>query len=366
MVLVSRTRISMISSIAQQQPCNRNRYPGARFDSESWSYGFAFSQEVLDEWHWSEHFAGQPEILRYANFLTDKFDLRKDMIFNTTIVSAHYQDDGDYWILSDQHGNRFTCRYMVTAMGILNQPTPPNIPGVQDFPNAYHTSRWPEDNSGIVGKRVGIIGTGATGIQVIQTIAKQVGHLTVFQRTPNWSAPLRNSEISAEEMVQIRKRYPEIFKKCSESWAGFVHNTTTLNTLQMDPEERLRIWEQLYEQPGFAKFLGVNGDIFVNRDANKLYSNFMAAKIRGRVHDQRVADKLIPQCHGFGTRRLPLETQYFEVYNQPNVDLVDIKYEEPIVRITYEGVETSKQLYELDTLIYATGKNGGTRRGCNY
>lgn len=332
-----------------------NRYPGARFDSESWSYGFSFSKEVLDEWQWTEHFAPQPETLRYAQFLTDKFDLRRDMQFNTTIESAHYQDDSNSWLLTDQNGKTYSSRYLLTAIGILNNFTPPNIPGVHDFKgNAWHTSQWPADDSILDGKRVGIIGTGATGIQVIQTIASRPSSLSVFQRTPNWSAPLRNSKISQEEMQDIRKRYPEIFEACLSSHAGFVHRTTSLNTLEMTPEERDAAWEALYAQPGFAKFLGVNSDIFINRDANKLYSDWMANKIRGRVHDPVVAEKLIPKCHGFGTRRLPLETGYFEVFNQPNVHLVDVK-EDPIERICETGIKTRDRKHELDVLIYATG-----------
>lgn len=332
-----------------------NRYPGARFDSESWSYGFSFSKEVLDEWEWTEHFAPQPETLRYAQFLTDKFDLRRDMQFNTTIESAHYQDKSNSWLLTDQTGKTYSSRYLLTAIGILNNFTPPNIPGVHDFKGkAWHTSRWPADDSDLDGKRVGIIGTGATGIQVIQTIASRPSSLTVFQRTPNWSAPLRNSKISKEEMQSIRKRYPEIFEACLSSHAGFVHRATTLNTLEMTPEERNAAWEALYAQPGFAKFLGVNSDIFTNRQANKLYSDWMADKIRGRVHDPIVAEKLIPKNHGFGTRRLPLESGYFEVFNQPNVHLVDV-VADPIERISEAGIKTRDELHELDVLIYATG-----------
>jgi cation diffusion facilitator CzcD-associated flavoprotein CzcO len=337
----------------------RNRYPGARFDSESWSYGFSFSKEVLDEWTWSEHFAGQPEILRYASFLTDKFDLRRDMIFNTQIVSAQYQSSDDYWLLTDQNGKQYTCRYLISAMGILNQPTPPNIPGVNDFKNSWHTSRWPKDDSSLKGKRVGIIGTGATGIQVIQSIAKDVGSLTVFQRTPNWAAPLRNSPISSDEMQDIRKRYPEIFEACMKSSHGFVHLSTPDKTVDMDPAEREARWEALYARPGFAKFLGVNTDIFTDREASTLYSDFMAKKIKDRVHNPVTAEKLVPKCHLFGTRRVPLETNYFEVYNQPNVTLVDLK-EQPIEKICEQGVQTTEQLYELDILIYATGFDATT------
>ncbi|KAM5380138.1 hypothetical protein ACJZ2D_003785 [Fusarium nematophilum] len=277
-----------------------NRYPGARFDSESYSYIFSFSQEVLDEWNWTEHFAPQPETLRYIQYLTDKFDLRRDMQFDTRIESAHFREESSSWLLQDDDGHSYTCRYLITAMGILNKPTLPNIPGVHSFKGEFwHTARWPDDASSLEGKRVGIIGTGATAIQTIQAIADK----SVFSMTE---------------------------------------------------EERQAHWEKLYALPGFAKVLSISSDIYTDRKANELYSKFHADKIRARVNDPEVAEKLIPKNHGFGTRRVPLESGYFEVYNQPNVKLVDIR-EDPISQITETGVQTGEALHELDILIYATG-----------
>ncbi|CAG2010693.1 unnamed protein product [Fusarium graminearum] len=332
-----------------------NRYPGARFDSESYSYIFSFSQEVLDEWNWTEHFAPQPETLRYIQYLTDKFDLKRDMQFNTRVKSAKFQEDTSSWLLEDEDGSQYTCRYLITAMGILNQPTLPNIPGVQNFKGqAWHTARWPSDASALDGKRVGIIGTGATAIQTIQAISDKVGHLAVFQRTPNWTAPLRNKKISPEEMDEIRTRYPEIFRRCSESYACFIHVGNSQGVFSMTEEERQEKWEKLYAEPGFAKVLSVSSDIFTDHRANELYSKFHADKIRARINDPEVAEKLIPKNHGFGTRRVPLESGYFEVFNQSNVKLVDIR-EDPISQITETGVQTGDAFYELDVLIYATG-----------
>ncbi|KAH7234350.1 hypothetical protein B0J15DRAFT_154551 [Fusarium solani] len=332
-----------------------NRYPGARFDSESYSYIFSFSQEVLDEWNWTEHFAPQPETLRYIQFLTNKFDLKRDMQFDTQIKSAHFQEEISSWLLEDEEGNSYTSRYLITAMGILNKPTLPNIPGVQKFKGeSWHTARWPDDASSLQGKRVGIIGTGATAIQTIQAISDKVGHLTVFQRTPNWTVPLRNSKISLEEMEEIRKSYPEIFRKCLESYSCFIHVSDTRSVFSMTDEERQAHWEKLYSLPGFAKVLSISSDVATDRKANELYSKFHADKIRARVNDPEVAEKLIPKNHGFGTRRVPLESGYFEVYNQPNVKLVDIR-ENPISQITETGVETGESTHELDILIYATG-----------
>ncbi|KAG5757933.1 hypothetical protein H9Q72_013925 [Fusarium xylarioides] len=332
-----------------------NRYPGARFDSESYSYIFSFSQEVLDEWNWTEHFAPQPETLRYIQYLTDKFDLKRNMQFNTRVRSAKFQEDTSSWLLETEDGEQYTCRYLITAMGILNQPTLPNIPGVQNFKGqAWHTARWSSDASALNGKRVGIIGTGATAIQTIQAISDKVGHLTVFQRTPNWTAPLRNKKISPEEMDEIRTRYPEIFRKCAESYACFIHVGDSRSVFSMTEEERQEQWEKLYAEPGFAKVLSVSSDVFTDHKANALYSKFHADKIRARINDPEVAEKLIPKNHGFGTRRVPLESGYFEVFNQSNVKLVDIR-EDPISQITETGVQTGDAFYELDVLIYATG-----------
>ena len=331
-----------------------NRYPGARFDSESISYGFSFSQEVLDEWSWTEHFAPAPETRRYCEFVTDKFDLRKDMQFNTTILRADYQEESRCWQLTDKQGRRYTSRWLVTAMGVLNEPTLPNIPGVDVFQGlSFHTARWP-DNASLTGKRVGIIGVGATGIQTITDIYRDVGHLTVFQRTPNWTGPLRNENISAEEMNDIRTRYPEIFRICRDSAACFMHTSDLRGTFDITEEERLVHWEAIYEKPGFGKWVGNFKDVYSNREANKLYSDFIADKIRQRVDDPAVAEKLIPQCHGFGTRRVPLESGYYEAFNQPNVALVDVK-EDPIQCITERGIKTQNNNFEFDIIIYATG-----------
>ncbi|CRK20589.1 hypothetical protein BN1723_000402 [Verticillium longisporum] len=334
-----------------------NRYPGARFDSESYSYIFSFSQEVLDEWDWTEHFSPQPETLKYIQYLTKKFDLKSGMQFNTRIESAHFQKATQSWLLTDTDGKLYTCRYLVTAMGILNEPTLPNIPGVHDYKGqAWHTARWPKHASmeELKGKRVGIIGTGATAIQTIQEIYKSVGSLTVFQRTANWTAPLRNSKISPEEMKEIRKSYPEIFRKCQESYACFVHVGNSQSVFDMTEEERHKQWEELYAQRGFAKVLSISGDIYTDKAANKLYSDFQEKKIRARIRDPKVADKLIPKNHGFGTRRVPLESGYYEAFNEPHVTLVDIT-DDPIETVTAKGIKTQSEDFEFDILIYATG-----------
>jgi len=332
-----------------------NRYPGARFDSESYSYGFSFSKELLTEWEWSEHFAGQPETLRYCNFVADKLDLRRDIQFRSRVTSAIYSEDTRSWRITLEDGTAFTCRFLVTAIGPLSTPTLPRIEGRDSFKGeSFHTARWPKEKVDFAGKRVAVIGTGATGIQTIQTIASEVGHLTVFQRTANWAAPLHNGKIDAETQAKIKASYPEIFARCQETFACFIHTPDPRGAFEVSDAEREAHYEKLYGERGFGIWQGNFRDILIDRAANATISDFIARKIRERVKDQTVADKLIPKNHGFGTRRLPLETFYYEVYNRPNVELVDIT-ETPIERISPKGIKTSEKEYEFDIIIYATG-----------
>ncbi len=332
-----------------------NRYPGARFDSESYSYGYSFSEELLEEWEWAEHFAPQPETLRYCNFVADKFDLRRDMDFNSTVRSAHFDDDNDVWKVETEEGRKVKGRFLITAIGVFAKPMMPAIDGVDDFEGeAYHTGTWPHRPIGFEGKRVAVIGTGATGVQTIQEVAKTAGQLTVFQRTPNWCAPLHNRPITEEEQREIKEKYPEIFAICRASFAGFMHDADHRRALQTPPEEREAFYEKLYGEPGFGIWMGNFRDMLVDERANATMSEFAARKIRERVDDPVVAEKLIPTNHGFGTRRVPLETRYYEVYNQDNVRLVDL-HETPITRITPAGIETGDESFDFDMIIFATG-----------
>ena len=332
-----------------------NRYPGARFDSESWTYGYSFSEELLKEWNWQEHFAPQPETERYLNYFADRFDLRRDIQLESRVASANYREETRSWDIALTDGRRYTARFLLTAIGILSAPTMPNIPGVGTFKGqACHTHAWPKEGVEFAGKRVAIIGTGATAVQTIQELAKTVGHLTVFQRTPNWCAPLHNGKISKQEMDDIRARYDEIFALCSTSPGCYIHAPDPRKTLEVSPEDREAFWEKLYDSPGFGVWMGQFSDTLTDREANRLASDFIAKKIRQRVKDPAVAEKLIPKNHGLGTRRVPLETGYYEVYNQPNVELVDIN-ETPIERITPTGIKTSDRERDFDIIIYATG-----------
>ncbi|KAJ5369124.1 uncharacterized protein N7496_008884 [Penicillium cataractarum] len=338
-----------------------NRYPGARVDSESLSYAFSFDKELMNEWHWKESFAPQSEILRYVERIAEKHDLAKNIQFNTRIKSARWQDSAHTWLFTDESGKQYQTRFFVSCMGFLSSPTLPAIPGIESFKGqAFHTSSWPRDfnlSRDFGNKRIGVIGTGATGIQTITAVSKEptVKSLTVFQRTANWSAPLRNEPISLEQMQTHWENYDELFKFCNETPACFMHQADPRRSLEVSPEERLALWEEIYAKPGFAKWLGTFSDTYTNREANKMYSDFIADKIRARVNDPKVAESLIPKSHGFGTRRVPLESGYFEVYNQPNVHLVDLQ-QTPIDHITETGIKTSDgEVHELDVLIYATG-----------
>ena len=338
-----------------------NRYPGARFDSESVSYQYSFDKDVLDQWHWKEAFSPQAETLKYIEYVAEKNDLNKDIIFNTRIKSAFWQAAKLIWRFVDEQGNQYNTRFFISCLGFLSAPTLPAIPGIDSFAGeAFHTSRWPKDleiTRDFANKRIGVIGTGATGIQTITALSKEptIKSLHVFQRTANWAAPLRNTVITLEQMADIRASYDEVFKLCAATPACFMYQADPRKSSEVTDEERLILWEKLYAEPGFGKWLGTFSDTYTDRQANELYSAFMAKKIRDRVHDPEVADSLIPKNHGFGTRRVPLESGYFEAYNQTNVHLVDLQ-KTPVDLITSRGIKTvDGKEHELDILIFATG-----------
>jgi len=333
----------------------RNRYPGARFDSESYTYGYSFSKELLNEWHWKERFSSQPENLRYLNYVAGKFDLRKYMQFNCKVEAAHFDETNHLWRLTIDNGRQLTSRFVIMTVGLLSIPTPPRFKGMDKFKGrSFHTFHWPHEPVEMIGKRVAVIGTGATGIQVIAEIADKVGDLTVFQRRPNWCAPLNNGPISEAEMADIRSRYDAIFKTCGRTPGGFEHEPDRRGFYEVSREERLALWDKLYESPGFAIWLRNFREIFTDEKANAEFSEYIADRIRRRVKDPAVAEKLIPRDHGSGVQRVPMETRYLEAYNRDNVHLVDIS-ETPIVEVTETGLSTTERDYEFDIIVYATG-----------
>lgn len=332
-----------------------NRYPGARFDSESHTYAYSFSKEIREEWNWTERFAPQAETLRYINFVADKLDLRRDIRFRSKVTSARVSDDGTEWTVTAEDGGVFRSRFFITAIGPLSAPTFPRIPGLESFRGElYHTSRWPHVPVEFESKRVGVIGTGSTGIQVIQEVAKVAGKLTVFQRTPQWAAPLHNAPLTPEEMSEIKAKYDAIFDRCRQTNMGFLHNVDPRSALEVSEEEREAFYEALYAAPGFGIWQGNFRDVTTDPEANATMNEFVARKIRERVKDPATAQKLIPKNHGFGSRRVPLETRYFEVYNQDNVELIDVSAD-PIQEVYPGGIRTGGKDIELDILVCATG-----------
>jgi cation diffusion facilitator CzcD-associated flavoprotein CzcO len=336
-----------------------NRYPGARVDSESYTYGFSFSEAVLREWDWHELFAPQPEIARYLQHVVKRFDLRRHMRFDTRVTQAAYDQHGGRWSIATDTGERVSARYLIAAAGTLSAPQMPDYPGIDAFAGeSHHTSRWPAHGVELAGKRVGVIGTGATGVQVIQTIASEVEQLTVFQRTPTYCMPQRNRALTGDERARIRRDWDEIVASCRESFGGFIHCFDPQPGLALSAAEREAKFETLWQQPGFAFWLANFGDLMMNPDVNAHACDFARRRIRERVRDPEVARRLMP-THPLGAKRVPLENGYYEVYNRANVRLVDLR-ETPIERITPRGVLTSGEEHALDVIVYATGFDAGT------
>ena len=332
-----------------------NRYPGARFDSESYTYSYSFSKEVLDEWHWTEKFSPQPETLRYLNFVADKFELRQYMQFGCWVESMVFDDDANFWTIRLADGRELTTRFVISAVGVLSTPTLPNFEGMASFEGkSFHASQWPHEPLDLTGKRVAVVGSGATAIQLIPEVAKVAKNLTVFQRRANWAAPLNNGPISSSDMDELRERYDEIFATCARTPGGFEHEPDRRGFYDVSREERLKLWDRLYDEPGFGIWLQNFTDIFFDEKANAEFSDYIADRIRRRVNDPVVAELLIPKDHGFGVQRVPMETGYFETYNLDNVSLVD-GAATPIVRVTPTGIETSEAAFEFDVIVYATG-----------
>jgi len=337
-----------------------NRYPGCRFDSESYSYGYSFSEELLQEWDWKEHFSGQPENERYLNYVADKFDLKRDIQFNTRVSKAVYDEPKNRWQIETLDGRRYQAQFFITAVGLLSAGYIPDFEGIHSFKGKWtHTGRWPKEGMDLAGKRVGVIGTGATAVQLIPIIAQEVEHLTVFQRTANFCAPLRNGLIDDETQREIKANYPEIFKRCNETSGSFMHEFDPRSAMEVSSEERLDQYETLWAEPGFKKWLSNFHDCMAPGEANEDYTEFVRNKIRARVNDPVVAEMLIPKDHTFGAKRVPCETGYYEAYNRDNVLLVDVR-KAPIECITETGVKTADAEYEFDVIIYATGYDAVT------
>lgn len=331
-----------------------NRYPGARCDSESHVYCYSFNDEILEEWDWSERYPEQPEVLEYLRFVADHLDLRRDIDFEREVTSAVFDEAGGRWEITTDDGSRETAQYFVSAVGCLSKPFIPDFGGVDSFEGDwYHTGKWPHEPVDFSGKRVAVIGTGATGIQVIPEVAPEAGELTVFQRTPNYAVPARNRPLDDEDREEIKRNYDEILEKAHTSGFGHPFEAAHETAEGLSKEEVEELLQPRWEEGGF-RYMLTFGDLVTNPETNEYVSDFIRDRIRETVTDPDLAEKLVPTDHYYATKRPPLHTNYYETFNRDNVDLVDVR-ETPIERITPEGVRTTDADYEFDTIIYATG-----------
>jgi cation diffusion facilitator CzcD-associated flavoprotein CzcO len=337
-----------------------NRYPGARFDSESYSYGYLFSQDLFDDWEWQEHFAGQPEIERYLNHVVDRFDLRRAMQFDTRVTSAVYDETAGTWTVSLDDGTAIRTRVLVAATGVLSVPYVPDVPGRADFRGeAHHTGLWPSEPVDFAGKRVAVVGTSSSGVQVVSTVLPDVASLTVYQRSANWCTPLNNTPITADEQQRLRADFEQLCEVLNTSISGFHHPVNPRTAFEDSAEERQAFYEKMWSSPGFMKLTSHYADLLFNDAANAEWCEFIAGKIRAIVDDPDTAEKLIPKDHRFGEKRPPFVVGYYEAFNDPKVELVDLR-DTPMVKVTRTGIATTDGHREFDVIVWATGFDFGT------
>jgi len=333
-----------------------NRYPGARCDSESYMYCFSFNKDLMQEWEWSGKYPEQPEILRYLNHVADRFDLRRNIQFNTRVTSAHWNEDTARWEIGTDQGDRVTAKYLITGIGCLSSANVPNIKGRDTFAGqSYHTGAWPHEGVDFAGKRVGVIGTGSSGVQSIPVIAQTAGHLTVFQRTPQYTIPARHGNVDKAFLDEVKKNYDEIYEKARRSTGGLPYDAAERSALEVSDEERTAVYEDAWNQGGFKFLFGSFADISLDRRANDTASEFIRSKIREIVKDPEVAEKLVPVDHPFSSKRPLIDTNYFDTYNRDNVTLVDIRHN-PIAEINPAGIKLEDgSQHDLDIIVFATG-----------
>jgi cation diffusion facilitator CzcD-associated flavoprotein CzcO len=331
-----------------------NRYPGARCDSESHSYCYTFSKELLQEWEWTERYPAQAEILRYLNHVADRFDLRRSIRFNTRVRAAHYDDATNLWRVTTERGDQLAAKFLITAVGCLSTANVPRIPGLESFKGRwYHTGEWPHEGVDFRGKRVGQIGTGSTGIQAVPVIAETAAHLTVFQRTANYSVPARNAPLTSEFKRYVKENFPEIRRLMYGNPNGHPWVIQNRLALSVTREERNRLYEAAWEEGGL-RFRATFQDIPFNKAANDTAAEFIKDKIREIVKDPKTAAILANIDHPYAAKRPPIDTNYFATFNRPNVSLVDLRAT-PIEAITPAGIRTTEKEYPVDIIVFATG-----------
>jgi cation diffusion facilitator CzcD-associated flavoprotein CzcO len=332
-----------------------NRYPGARCDSESHSYCFQFSDDLLNEWEWSERYPEQPEILRYMNFVADKLDLKRDIRFNTRVAGATYDEAANRWTVTTEAGDKVSAKFLITAVGCLSTANVPKIPGLETFQGKwYHTGLWPHEGVDFRGKRVAQIGTGSTGIQAAPVIAKTAGHLTVFQRTANYSVPAHNAPLSPERKKELKARIGETRRTMRSTPNGHPFTIEDRSVFDVSDEERRQIFEKQWEKGGL-QFRAAFNDITTSKKANDTAAEFLKDKIRQIVKDPKTAQILADIDHPYAAKRPPIDSFYFETFNQPHVTLVDVR-SDPIEAITPKGIRLkSGAEHEVDIIVFATG-----------
>jgi cation diffusion facilitator CzcD-associated flavoprotein CzcO len=331
-----------------------NRYPGARCDVESMDYSYSFSDELQQEWRWTERYSAQPEILRYINHVADRFDLRRDITFSTRVTSAVFDEAAERWDVTTDTGEQVRARFCIMATGCLSTAQVPNFKGRESFEGKwYHTGAWPHEGVDFSGQRVGIIGTGSSAIQSIPIIARQAAHLHVFQRTPNFSVPAHNAPLDPEYERSVKADYADFRRQARESRIGFVVERNDKSALDVSPEERLREYDKRWNRGGLG-FAATYNDLQISKDANDTAAEYFRAKIRSLVRDPAIGEALVPQHYPLGTKRLCVDTGYYETFNRDNVTLVDIR-KSPIEEITPRGLRTRDGEYEFDSIVFATG-----------
>ena len=331
-----------------------NRYPGARCDSESHSYSYYFSDELLKEWEWTERYPQQPEIVRYLNFVADKLDLKRDIQFGTTVTAMRYDESANRWMVETESGEILRAKYLITAVGCLSSANVPDIPGRDRFQGKwYHTGQWPHEGVDFTGKRVGQIGTGSTGIQAVPVIAEEAKHLTVFQRTANYSIPAHNGPLSSDFKTWAKENIDEIRRTMHTSSNGHPFLIEDRKVFDVSAEERRAIYEKAWKVGGL-RFRAVFHDLLLDKAANDTAADFLKSKIHEVVSNPQKAKVLSDIDHPFATKRPPIDTGYFEAYNRDNVSLVNLR-DTPIVEITEKGIRTTEKEYELDIIVFATG-----------
>ncbi|MDX1539843.1 MAG: NAD(P)/FAD-dependent oxidoreductase [Geminicoccaceae bacterium] len=330
-----------------------NRYPGARCDIESMQYSYQFSDALQQEWDWSERYAAQPEILRYAGHVADRFDLRRDISFDTRVVAAHFDEADGRWLITTAQGEQLRATFCVMATGCLSAPNLPPFEGRDSFDGpTFQTSLWPHAGVDFSGRRVAVIGTGSSAVQSIPIIARQASHLYVFQRTANYSIPARNRSLDPETVGAIKADYAGLRSRAWRTLTGVAFDYRDQAAFEVSPDEREREYEARWQQGGLG-FMAAFRDLLLSHDANRTAAEFVRAKIRAEVRDSEVADKLSPR-NVIGAKRLCIDTGYYATYNRPNVTLIDVS-ERPIERIVPEGVRAHGQTFAVDTIVYATG-----------